>query len=207
MIGRNGSRLVWPAYTHKYKASDPLPERCLQPPQLATRQLAKHSSQQQAPHQGCVKVFVIYKGTLQLHLPFLTGHDILSSNLDITGDKDQLHAAISAACCWLNLQIHTPRLRPELPACVASAPGWTYGQATRYLRGLQRASKMLKPECLFKDGTHRDDKCLMIIACPTNTDQQYTRLLVNAFQSPQFTQLTKMHVALTLWGMGCNDCR
>ncbi len=49
-----------------------------------------HSSQQQALHQGCAKVFIIYKGALRLHLLFLTGHDILFSNLDINGDKDQL---------------------------------------------------------------------------------------------------------------------
>ena len=77
-----------------------------------------HSAQQQALLQGCVKVFVIYKGTLRVHLLFLTGHDILFSNLDITGDKDQLLYRFSR----MLLAQPADAMQPELPACVASAP-------------------------------------------------------------------------------------
>ncbi len=151
---------------------------------------AMHSAQQQALHQGCVKVFVIYKGTLLLHRLFLTGHDILFSNLDITRDKDQL------LCCFSSMLLAPTCKSIQLECSQDCRRVWPqhldgpYGQAPGHPRGLQRASKMLKAERLFQGGTSRVDTCLMIITCPTNTNQSYTRLLGNASHSPQCTNLT-----------------
>ncbi len=112
-----------------------------------------HSAQQQALHQGCVKVFVIYKGTLRLHLLFLTGHDILFSNLDITGDTDQLLCRFSKMLLAQLAISHTWDAARLAGVC---------GLSTLMVRRLssrdpQRASKMLQTDCLFKGGTYRVD--------------------------------------------------